>query len=194
MSMRAKCDRQKMWRVIRAFEKFSISEIAEFAEISVDSAHKYVWMLRRHGYVTWQEGDRDNTKFRLVRDTGSSAPIESAGSLKDPNMAGKIEDESQRMWIAIKAMKVWDCYSLAAHAGVKYPTAIRYSKCLAAAEYANYEQRDARIKNSRDQYQLTKMTGPDAPLFPEDGSLFDPNLFLKELWALKSKKKRKVKA
>lgn len=191
MSMRAKCDRQKMWCAIRAFQLFSIPEIAEICEVTVDSARKYVWMLRRHGYITWQEGDRDNTKFCLVRDTGGMAPAEQRHGLKDPNMAGQVTDASQRLWNVISMLKDWDCYSLAAAAQVPYTTAFRYSKGLTAHEYAKCEARDRRSRDSRDQFRLLLKTGAIAPLFLEDGSIFDANLFLEELWALKNKKSRR---
>lgn len=194
MNMRAKCDRQKIWSAIRAFQYFSIPEIAEICEVSLDATRKYVWMLRRHGYITWQEGDHGNMNFYLVRDTGGMAPAERTGSLKDGNLAGRVEDQSLRLWNAIKAMKSWDCHALAAMAQVPYNTASRYSRCLAAFEYARCEQRDSRIRDSRNQYQLIRETGAIAPLFLEDGTVFDANEFLKELWALKSKKSRRKKA
>ncbi len=194
MSMRAKCDRQKMWCAIRAFPEFSILKIAEICEVTEGAARKYIWMLRRHGYITWQEGDRDNTQFRLVRDTGGAAPTERRQELKDPNMAGQVTDASQRLWNVISMLKDWDCYSLAAAAQVPYATAFRYSKGLVAHEYAKCEARDVRSRVTRDQFRLLLKTGAIAPLFLEDGSVFDANEFLKELWALKSSKKRKVKA
>ena len=194
MSMRAKCDRQKMWCAIRAFKTFSIYEIAEVCDVTVDSARKYIWMLRRHGYVTWQEGDKDHTEFYLVRDTGGAAPTERSQDLKDPNMAGPVTDASQRIWNVISHLKNWDCYSLADLAKTTYATAFRYSQGLVAHEYAKCEARDKRIRDSRDQYRLCNRTGAIAPLFLEDGTVFDANEFLKELWALKSKKSRRKKA
>ena len=195
MSMRAKCDRQKMWCAIRAFKDFSVPQIAEICEVTVDSARKYVWMLRRYGYVYWQKSDSDNSLFTLVRDTGGAAPTERSQELKDPNMAGQVTDPSQRIWNVISMLKDWDCCSLATNAQVPYATASRYSKSLVAHEYAKCEVRDTRSKVTRNQFRLLLKTGAIAPLFLEDGSVFDANLFLQELWALKSKKsKRRARA
>ena len=192
MSMRASRDRQKMWCLARAFGDFSIAEITEACDISVDSARKYIWMLRRHGYVYWQKGDTDNSQFKLVRDSGGYAPTERGQELLDSNKAGRVEDISRRLWTVICLIDTsWDCYELAAMAQVTYASAFRYSQSLVAHEYAKCDRRDTRIKESRNQYRLLLKTGAIAPLFLEDGTCFDANLFLKTLWDLKSKRSKK---
>lgn len=187
--MRAKVDRQKMWCAFRTFKTFFEAQIIEACDVTMASLLKYIFMLRSHGYMIRHE----DGGYELVRDTGSLAPIERSGALIDPNMATRIEDESQRLWKTILWMKNWDCYSLAANAQVKYSTAFRYSRCLATWEYAKCKKRDARSRDSRDLYHLIRETGCDAPLFPENSEVFDPNLFLQELWA-KSKKSRRKRA
>jgi hypothetical protein len=137
----------------------------------------------------------DDSSYELVKDSGTSAPTERGKILIDPNMAGKIECKSKRLWIAIKSMKSWDCSSLEANAQVPYSTASRCSRCLTAFEYARCDKKDRRIKDSHDQYQLIRETGPEPPLFLDDGTVFDANLFLQELWALKkSNKSRRARA
>jgi hypothetical protein len=150
-------------------------------------------MLRRHGYVTWQEGDKDHTLFRLVRDTGGLAPSNTSKGLKDPNRAGLVSDVSQRLWNAICQLNSWEAIELAGVALAVEGTASRYTRLLVGSGYARCEPRDKRIVGSRDRYQLLLKTGAIAPLFLDNGRVFDSNLFLQELWAL-SKKSKRVRA
>lgn len=188
--MSKKISHQKLWCAIRVYKDFSIPKIAQRCGVDFDLAQEFVFMLRRQDYVTWQEGDTDHTLFRLIRDTGGLAPSQNYKGFKDPNMAGQVTDAYQRIWNTISHLKTWDCYSLASMAQTTYAKAFRYSQGLATNEYAKCEARDKRIRTSRDQYRLCNKTGAIAPLFLEDGSVFDSNLFLQELWNEQKKPRR----
>lgn len=193
MMSRSSYQRTKMWCAIRALKKFSVKQIAEITQVPSDFAYRYLCMLRRYGYLNWQEGDKDHSRFELIKDTGSGAPVDGRNGLSDPNMAGQVCDSYQRMWNAICRLRFWHAEKLAEAAQVSKTTAWRYSLGLATAGIVTRQMRDKKIKTSTDCFELIRVTGTQAPLFLENAELFDPNLFLQELQAKHSKKTKTSK-
>lgn len=192
-------ERQKVWCAMRSLKSFSVSQVVErcnqvpesvkISDLDETETKNYIWALRRCDYLTWQEQDKDNTEFTLIRDTGGNAPSTHASGLKDHNI-GAVDDASQRIWNAICILFSWDLPQLASVSQSVLGTASRYTRLLVAAEYARCEPRNVRVTGTRNRYQLLLKTGAIAPLFLDNGQVFDSNLFLQELWALQSKKKR----
>ena len=195
-------ERQKVWCGIRVLQDFAIAQLVDFCnqvpdelkicDLDPKATKNYVWALRRYGFVDWQKTDADNTEFTLVRDTGGLAPQTRVSGIKDHNI-GAVEDVSQKIWNAFCLLNLCDADQLASAALAVKGSVSRYTRLLVAAEYARVEPRDVRIVGNRNRYQLIKKTGAIAPLFLDNGRVFDSNLFLQELWAL-SKKFKRVRA
>jgi len=67
--------KQKMWQSMRIMRFFTISDIAQTAEVSVEYATVFVNALRRAGYLKRQVGSTGcYASHQLLKNTGPHAP------------------------------------------------------------------------------------------------------------------------
>jgi len=86
--------RTKSWQSMRILREFSLADLQVTAEVTYDSAKKYVRLLERAGYllrVVRHSGQPGSyARWRLVRDSGPVAPILRGGlrpdRVYDPNL------------------------------------------------------------------------------------------------------------
>ncbi len=67
--------KQKMWQSMRIMRVFTVSDIAQTAEVTTDYAMMFVNILRRAGYIKRQANDTGVfATHQLLRNSGVHAP------------------------------------------------------------------------------------------------------------------------
>jgi hypothetical protein len=104
------------------------------------------------------------------------------GALIDPNLNPQHRSKRERLWQAMRQLRVFDSAQLATVTGQHQGAISRYLKFLCDLEYLVILSGNASGKaGSWITYRLVHDTGPLAPMKRRDGSLYDPNVDLKQI-------------
>lgn len=167
--MKDPVQRSKAWAAMQRLEVFTSRQIEEGAGASAQSTQLYLRRLLAAGYVKLEQ-DRVGGYpriYRLVRNSGPIAPyLETV--VCDPNLSVEVADKKQRVWNAMRMLRVFRVGALKA-CGVS-PKKVQWY--LRRLERCGYLERYGFHKNYT--FQLVRDTGVAAPL-PHGDALFDVN-------------------
>lgn len=167
--MRDPVQRSKAWAAMQRLPVFTSAQIAEASGASIQSTQTYLRRLREADYLAVEQERVGGSPriYRLVCNTGAIAPyLETV--VRDPNMATEVADKKQRVWNAVRMLRVFRSSALNA-CGVRSRDLQWYLRRL---EKCGYVERFGFHKNYT--FQLVRDTGVAAPL-PHGDALFDPN-------------------
>lgn len=187
-----------MWAAMRALSRghgegqlFTPADVMALTRLHVDTVCTYFrgLALARPPYLELVDRNRpvgrahrECFRYRLARDTGVDTPNVTAHG--KPTQAGL---GAERMWLAMKALREFDCRELAAIASddghaVRVATVKTYVKFLARAGYLTLAVASMRLRGGQGgaaaaRYRFTRSmnTGPRAPLVCRDKSVVDAN-------------------
>lgn len=99
--MRESRSRARLWRAMRILRTFTVAELSATAEVSPNSARKYVRALAHAGYLRVATPYRQgavggHASYLLIRDTGPHAPSIGKQRLRDPNLEPDERDPADR--------------------------------------------------------------------------------------------------
>ena len=185
--------RDRMWAAIRSLATirsgvpdsaagFSVIEVAFLSGQLADTVLSYLRGLHAAGFLGLCDDDRPHgrkrrelTLYSLKRDIGVEAPrVTTDGKLVTQGAA------NEQMWVAMKALREFDCVELAnaaSTAAVPVPraTAQTYAKHLQRAGYLGLAVVGGPAKLARYRFNRAMNTGPRAPLVCKDKSVMDAN-------------------
>lgn len=167
--MKDPVSRAKAWAAMQRLDVFTSGQVAMIAGASLQSTQLYLRRLMEADYLRIeQERSGGNPRiYRLVCNTGAIAPyLETV--VRDPNMASQVEDKRQKVWNAVRMLKVFRMRDLRA-CEVRDRDIQRYLRRL---ERCGYISRSGFNKNYT--FQLLRDTGVAAPI-PTGREVFDPN-------------------
>lgn len=176
--------RERVWDAIRANAgEFTIQQVADIANMKLDSARDYVTGLRRAGFV--QEVRREKKRFqgvytiylKLVNDVGNTAPsVDRKGNLLNPR------EGNTAMWNVLRICGAVNAQSLAALASteehsVSAETAASYLQTLHQAGYLNLVRPSHHaVRVAVYALRPDKNTGSKPPQIQRAKQVYDPNL------------------
>lgn len=165
-------DRDGLWKLIRTFKRFTLSDLARQSTLDRSSIKTYLRILIKAGYVAERKaGDTKPSIYSLIKDNGVQRPeLTPAGVPKAPN--GR-----QRMWSAMKVLKRFTFRDLSLAASVGHADAHDYCCLLRSAKYLKVLE-PAKPTCNPEVYALdrTKDTGPLAPTIKRGDIIYDRNL------------------
>lgn len=160
-------NRDGMWALIRKLETFTMRNIVTTLGMGEPAVRTYIGMLMRGGYV-----ERVVPKpkpgvifYRLVKDIGYHKPELAKDGTRLPPTG------QQRMWVAMKVLKMFSYLDISLTAQVPHSTARTYCTCLARAGYLVKWKHNS----SRFSYDQKRDTGPQAPRV-RARTIYDVNL------------------
>lgn len=176
-----------IWTAMRQSATFSVRDLATWTGLPDRTIYDYVQGLFNADYLVCESeydprGPLGNISiYRLERDTGAHPPRMHRGKLIDPNLNPAYRDKRDLLWQAIRELRRFDSAQLTAIVEQHQGAISRYLKFLTEAGYLRVLRRNESGKaGSWTLYQLIQDTGPFPPMRRRDGSLFDPNLYIKE--------------
>jgi hypothetical protein len=177
-----------IWAAVRTLREFEIPRLIQKLELPDRTVYDYVELLLKAGYVSRlaeydPQGERGNcARYRLDSDTGLYPPRLVKGVLRDPNIDPDYREKRERLWQAMRIFSQFDSASLAGVTEQNQGAISRYLKWLAEHDYLGVRRlNDSGKAGSCIAYVLARNTGPLAPMRRRDGSLYDPNVDLKEI-------------
>ncbi|MEM6836314.1 MAG: hypothetical protein AAF609_05615 [Cyanobacteria bacterium P01_C01_bin.120] len=177
-----------IWTAMRVLREFEAPQLIQKLELGDRTVYDYVQALLNAGYLSVlaeyaPKGERGNcARYRLESDTGLYPPRPVKGVVRDPNLHPEFRDKRERLWQAIRQLRVMDSAQLATLTGQNQGAISRYLKFLSDEGYLAILSGNASGKaGSWITYRLVRETGPLAPMKRRDGTLYDPNLDLKDI-------------
>ncbi len=159
--------RNEIWRAIRSSGEFTFRQLHHQCHLSERSVSLYLNGLVAAGFVEKIEGKKAIV-YRLIKENGIQAPN------IDVNGNKQTVSAYQKMWIAIKILKFFDCRDLAFAADSKENIAKNFCAHLKAAGYLKAAGK------SRFTLVPSRNSGPICPVFKRDKhggkKVYDPNL------------------
>lgn len=177
-----------IWSAMRCLREFEIPQLIVKLGLADRTVYDYVQLLLKAGYISQlteydPQGERGNcARYRLDSDTGLYPPRRVQGDLRDPNIHPQYREKRERLWQAIRQLRICDSAQLATLTQQNQGAISRYLKFLADHNYLGVQSGNASGKaGSWIAYRLVNDTGPLAPMKRRDDSLYDPNEDLKQL-------------
>ena len=177
-----------MWTAMRVLVEFEIPQLIQKLAMRDRTVYDYVELLLNAGYVSRlseydPRGEKGNcARYRLNSDTGLYPPRLVRGELIDPNLQPAHRDKREKLWQAMRQVRVFDSAQLATVTGQNQGAISRTLKFLCDEGYLVILQGNASGKpGSWITYRLVRDSGPLAPMRRRDGSLYDPNVDLKQI-------------
>lgn len=177
-----------MWTAMRVLREFEVPQLIQKLGLRDRTVYDYVETLLKAGYITRlseydPRGERGNcARYRLDSDTGLYPPQVAKGQLQDPNINPVYRPKREKLWQAMRQIRMFDSAQLAAVTGQNQGAISRTLKFLCDEGYLVILQGNASGKpGSWITYRLVHDSGPLAPLKRRDGSLYDPNVDLKQI-------------
>lgn len=165
-------DRDGLWKLIRSFKRFTLSDLHRHSTMDRSSIKTYVDILIKGGFVTERKALKGKpTIYSLTKDNGVQRPeLTPDGELRAPN--GR-----QRMWSAMKVLKRFSFRDLSMAASVGHLDAKGYCIMLRQAKYLKVMVEAKPMCNS-EVYALDpkRDTGPLAPQIKRGDVVYDRNL------------------
>ena len=167
-------NRDGMWKFMRKHKSFTIDDVNDVVRMHRTSVREYVHMLLKGGYIVREKpatyGFTEGDVFRLVRDVGHHRPeLEEDGTATPPSGI-------QKMWMAMKALKVFNYKDVSLSAAVTHTAARSYCIALRKAEYLVVHK--ASVPGTPEQYIFNRKmdSGLYAPQVKRMKVVFDRNL------------------
>ncbi|MBI1214524.1 MAG: hypothetical protein GC185_01735 [Alphaproteobacteria bacterium] len=160
-------DQQGMWTAMRRCKTFTVVGLAQATGARNPAVKSLLWLLVRTGYVT---AARTGT-YVLVRDTGPDLP-DIAADAAPPTGA-------ERMWAAMKVLKIFTVLDLSFPAEVTPKAARSYCSYLCKAQYLRHNAKSGRAQEIVYTFNPRMNTGFKAPQVRRRKNgrvVFDPNL------------------
>lgn len=167
-------NRDGMWSFMRKYKVFNIAEIALELDMHHTSVKEYVLMLLRGGFIELHEKGHSGVAgdtYRLVRNVGHHRPeLEKDGTVATPS-------GNQKMWMAMKALKIFNHKDVSLSAMVPHVAAKSYCVALLKAGYLTVHKK-AVPNGSPAQYLFNKKmdSGFYAPMIKRMKVIYDRNL------------------
>lgn len=180
--MRDRQARILLWRTMGRMGEFTVGELATQAGQQYNTALKYVEGLKLWDYVACVDPrlpteKHKSARYRLIMNTGPHAPIPSTGEVLDPNLDPHHLDGLTKCWLAMRQLRTFDSPVIQTLTELKGDTVSRYLNKFLKADLiaiAKPHQSGSPFGSYRT-YALVRDLGPLAPVFRNDGSVFDPN-------------------
>ncbi|SJN08993.1 Phage protein [Halomonas citrativorans] len=179
-----KGDRQAMWEAIRHFhtqgQAFCIHDIWEQIAIGVshNRVRDYFTGLRKAGFIECDSSPKGGSRYyKLIKDVGVEAPrVRRDGTTPPPQ--GR-----EQMWRTLKIIGECTAAELAQAATtpevpVSHETTIEYLRLLTYAGYVTITRpatSGTGAVNARYRLNVSRWTGPMAPMIRRTKELYDPN-------------------
>lgn len=162
--------KDRIWTAMRKKKTFTIPSLKKSVQKDAPYVQVLVESLVRSKHLNILQKPfnlRHKWVYELIDDTGSRRPnVDSKGRTKVP-------DTSQRMWMAMKALKRMTFKDLSLATMVSDERARGYLKALRRAGYLRSTQQG--VCAAVYTYIPSKDTGFKAPLIRVDGSVYDQN-------------------
>ena len=169
----------RAWTLIRKLRRFELPELRRRLEISPVTLHHWFACLEESGYLERVAANPEQfpqkpDRWLLVRDTGPAAPIRrSNGTLYDPNLAGEVELDQQRLWNTWRIHRQLTVEDALRNACLDSEQTTRlYLRAMVRHGYAvvTNPRKNPRV------YLLVRHELPLAPIRLRDHRVFDPNI------------------
>ena len=175
-----KSDKQRLWEAVRQAHRagtpWTVAQVAELADVSVNHAAKILQAWMRAGYVERRpaEGQRRLFLFSLVRDNGLDAPrVNDQGKPLPPC-------SRELMWHTMRRLGTFTLKELCLHASVPeravpYLTAKGFVQYLVLAGYLTEMESPAPGRPARYHMRPGAWTGPRHPRILQVHKVLDAN-------------------
>lgn len=163
--------RDDLWKLIRHYGRFTLSDLHRHSDMHKSSVKLYLRILQKGGFVTASNPAAGKPIiYNLIKDCGVCPPeLTITGKPKKPSA-------QQRMWSAMKVMKQFDFRDLAMTAQVTSYAAHGYCRHLCNAKYIRLiVQGQAPRTPNLYVFVKSRDTGPLAPRIRSDESVYDRN-------------------
>jgi predicted ArsR family transcriptional regulator len=173
--------RPAVWAAIRELRTFTISDLAERADVSPATAKSYVYDLTAASYLVIEEEipasgrHRRRFRYRLERDTGVEPPrVRRDGS---EATGGRVQEN---LWRTARVLKEFTILELAASASteecqISEGTAGNYVAYLHRAGYLLAAERRSCGRAVRYRFVQSRYTGPLPPVVQRIRQVWDAN-------------------
>lgn len=159
--------RERVWTVKQIYSAINLNQ--RVRETAPRTIRSYLDRLQRAGLV---ERCADNpAKYRLTRDSGARTPRIGGDGRRIEGATG-----NQRMWMALRALKLFSPADLALTSETKFETARKYCSFLRKAGYLKVAQESVPGRQTVYRFNEARNTGPQAPQIKRSKALYDPNI------------------
>jgi hypothetical protein len=172
-----------IWQLVRTFKIFTLGDIARHIEMDRGHIAVYLKVLKKAGFIKANDNPVRGKPitYTLIKDNGIHRPqLDLNGSEKPISL-------SQKIWVAIKALKVFDHRDVSLLVDCKENYIKSYLKQLRMAGYLRVKEEATRNTTKKYIFLTTKDTGRNAPQIKKDKSVYDQNI-RKIVWSPTPKK------
>jgi hypothetical protein len=160
---------ERLWINIRKLKKFTSRDLQQAARAKPDVVKQYLRALTFGGYLEKKmQGEFTPAQYSLIKDNGVHRPVLTAkGDAAKPSSC-------QKMWVAIRVLKLFSYRDISLTAEVTNESARRYLRDLQQAGYLTIRKAEPHAPTLYS-FLNAKDTGPHAPQVVK-GKVFDHNL------------------
>lgn len=167
---------QAVWAEVRRQRDFTVADIANRVDMKRDSVREYIKRLQAGGYVEQAEDFQTSWQYRLVKDTGQTAPRLRKDGSPVTQGAGV-----ENLWRAMRMNPQFTIVDLMALSNtettrVKDRSVRDYVGALVRAGYLRVVRKANPAIGQTALYRLVRNTGPKPPQIQRVKQVFDPNL------------------
>lgn len=164
-------NRDGIWLFIRAAKNFTADEVVKEVGVEAMTVRNYLKALLNGGYVTEVKAAKNApASYKLKNDIGRHRPE------LLPDGTAKPQSVQQRLWAAMKVLKVFEFQDLALSARVPAATAKEYCLALKKADYLRVREKATAKQPELYGFNHLKDTGFYAPQIKRPVTVYDRNL------------------
>lgn len=160
-------NKDELWAVICHLRDFTLPDVMSAEGVPLRTIRRQVASLVRSGHLS-EKRDGAYKRYHVVVSALTRPNVRLDGTKKQPT--GR-----QRMWMGMKAKKVFDFWDVALFAGVSTEAARQYCYALRAAGYLTV-RKPATVNDQPEIYVFSRDTGFHAPQITRDKKVFDRNM------------------